>query len=109
MTTPFHKTPVTCVAGKNMPGNTLQQHRNIAGEASRRQEDLAFIADFVGKNLKFSQILIQLFMETNGMYDSIFEQYPGGCARTRENVTAHSRRDAIIHFDICTHTMCGGA
>ena len=104
MSTPLHKTPLTWVSGKNVPGNTLQRHRSIAQEASQ-QENLAFIADFVDKHVKFSKVLIRLFMETNGMYDNIFEQYPTGCARTWENVTTPSRRDAIIHFDICTCTM----
>jgi len=104
MSTPFNKTPLTWVAGKNAPGNTLQRHRSIAQEASW-QEDLAFIVDFVGKHVKFSKVLIRLFMETNGMHDNIFEQYPAGCARTWENVTVPYRRDAIIHFDICTCTM----
>lgn len=106
MSTPLHKTALTWVSGKNVPGNTLQRHRSIAQEASRK-EDLAFIADFVCNHGKFSKILIRLFMETNGMYDNIFEQYPTGCARTWENVTSHSRRNAIIHFDICTCTMRG--
>jgi len=106
MSTPFHKTPLTWVGGKNVSGNTLQRHRSIAGEASR-QEDLAFIANFVGKHVKFPKILIRLFMETNGMHNGIFEQYPAGCTRTWENVTAASRRNAIIHFDICTCTRRG--
>lgn len=104
MSMPSHETALTWVPGKNAPGNTLRRHRNISGEALR-QDDLFFIKDFTGKHVKFSRILIRLFMETNGMDDSIFEKSPGGCARVWENVISHIRRNAIICFDICTCTL----